>query len=241
MRLPWQKKADEAGNETLTVELPKEFEEKLNTAISSNKNSETRYNELKESLSSINARFQREDEERERRETAERSARQANENTQSDEEITNLMLTDPVNATKRLIKQTTDIQGQALLTMRADAVRREIFEDQEKFPYYTGEIKTEIDKLLEGQTLQHRNDRGVIENAYYATLGRHQREMADGKLKSRFASSEGNRGTSTGNIKGTEEPVIRPLDDDGKKAARILGFKEEEYAKMLHDEGVGYV
>ena len=65
--------------------------------------------------------------------------------------------------------------------------------------------------------------------------------MADGKLKSRFAASEGNRGTATGNVKGSEEPVIRPLDDDGKKAARLLGFKEDEYAKMVHESGVGYV
>ena len=241
MKLPWQKKTAEDGSEALEVNLPKETEEKIDAAISAHTENSSRYNELKNSLDSINARFLREDQERERREATERQRSAAADAGQSEEEITNLMLTDPVAATKRLIKQTTDVQGAALMTIRADGLRREIFEDAERFPYYAGEIKNEIDKLLEGQTLQLRNDRGVIENAYYATLGRHQREMADGKLKSRFAASEGNRGTATGNVKGSEEPVIRPLDDDGKKAARLLGFKEDEYAKMVHESGVGYV
>jgi len=242
MKLPWQRKQGADGEtEQLEVNLPKETEEKINAAISANTENSSRYSELKQSLDSINARFLREDQERERHEAAERSRRQQEENGQGEEEITNLMLTDPVAATKRLIKQTTDIQGQALLTMRADALRREIFDDQEKFPFYSGEIKSEIDKLLEGQTLQHRNDRGVIENAYYATLGRHQREIEDGKLKSRFAAAESTRGTATGNMKGSEESAVKPLDDDGKKAARLLGFKDDDYAKMLHEEGVGYV
>jgi len=210
MKLPWQRKQGADGEtEQLEVNLPKETEEKINAAISANTENSSRYSELKQSLDSINARFLREDQERERHEAAERSRRQQEENGQGEEEITNLMLTDPVAATKRLIKQTTDIQGQALLTMRADALRR--------------------------------NDRGVIENAYYATLGRHQREIEDGKLKSRFAAAESARGTATGNLKGSEESVVKPLDDDGKKAARLLGFKDDDYAKMLHEEGVGYV
>jgi hypothetical protein len=242
MKLPWQRKQVADGEtEQLEVSLPRETEEKINAAISAHSENSTRYNELKESLNQISARFQREDQERERQQSLEHSRRQQEEGTQNDEEITNLMLTDPVAATKRLIKQTTDIQGTALLTMRADSLRREVLDDAERFPFYAGEIKSEIDKLLESQTLQLRNDRGVIENAYYATLGRHQREMQDGKLKSRFAAAEGNRGTATGNVKGSEEPAIRPLDDDGKKAAKLLGFKEEDYAKMLHEEGVGYV
>lgn len=241
MKLPWQRQKAEDGSENLTVELPKEMAEKIDSAIASGNESKTRFDELKASLDGLNARFVREDEERQRAAQAQQQQRQAQDQTQSEEEITNLMLTDPVAATKRLIKQTTDNQGVALMSMRADALRRDVFEDTDRFPYYTGEIKSEIDKLLEGQTLQHRNDRGVVENAYYATLGRHQREMADGKLKSRFAASEGNRGTASGNIKGTEEPAIKPLDEDGRKAAKILGFKEEDYAKMLHEEGVGYV
>jgi Arc/MetJ-type ribon-helix-helix transcriptional regulator len=241
MKLPWQKAKDAEGNETLNIELPKEMSEKIDAAISSGQESKSRFDELKTSLDNINARFLREDEERQRQQNAARQQQQQQEAQATDDEITQLMLTDPVAATRRIVKQSTDNQGVALLTMRADALRRDVFEDTERFPYYTGEIRSEIDKLLEGQTLQHRNDRGVIENAYYATLGRHQREMADGKLKSRFATSEGNRGTATGNIKGTEEPVVKPLDEDGRKAARILGFKDDDYAKMLHEEGVGYV
>ena len=242
MKLPWVRKEGNDGEaDQLEVNLPKETEEKINSAISAHSENSSRYNELKASLDSINARFQREDQEKERRETAERTRQQQVDTGASEEELSNLMLTDPVAATRRIVKQTTDVQGTALMTMRADALRREIFDDRERFPYYSGEIRSEIDRLLDGQTLQHRNDRGVIENAYFATLGRHQKEIEEGKLKSRFASSEGNRGTATGNIKGSEEPAIRPLDDEGKKAAKLLGFKEDDYAKMLHEEGVGYV
>jgi hypothetical protein len=242
MKLPWQRtQTDDGKQDEIQVSLPDETQKKLDTAIEAATGASTKYDELKASLDSINARFQREDTERAQREQVARSKQFAETSAQSETEITEQMLTDPVSATRRLVRETTDVQGQALLTLRADALRRETFEDQDRFPYYAGDIKSEIDKLLEGQTLAHRNDRGVIENAYYATLGRHQREMADGKLKSRFATAEGNRGTSTGNVKGIEEPVIKPLDEDGKKVARILGFKDEEYAKMLHEEGVGYV
>ena len=242
MKLPWVRKEGKDGEaDQLEVNLSKETEEKINSAISAHSENSSRYNELKASLDSINARFQREDQEKERREAAERTRQQQVDTGASEEELSNLMLTDPVAATRRIVKQTTDVQGTALMTMRADALRREIFDDRERFPYYSGEIRSEIDKLLDGQTLQHRNDRGVIENAYFATLGRHQKEIEEGKLKSRFASSEGNRGTATGNLKGSDEPAIRPLDDEGKKAAKLLGFKEDDYAKMLHEEGVGYV
>lgn len=241
MKLPWQRKAGtDGGVDEIEVSLPDDLKTKLEGAVSK-EDFNSKLAELQASLSTITARFSREDEERQRREVAERQ-KATTPQALSKEALEELMATDPVGAVQRLIQDKTDQSNQVLLSVRADSLRREVFEDAEKYPFYAGEIKAEIDKLIEGQTLQARNDRSVIEHAYYSTVGKHHRELADGKLKSRFAASDTGARTSTGKTPGSDEPeALRPMTDDDKKAARVLGFSEAEYQKMLKEEGVGYV
>ncbi len=158
---------------------------------------------------------------------------------QNEEEFEELMLTDPKRAMSMALQPTQ----QALLTLRADSLRRETFEDTKKFRYYHGDIKSEVDKLIAGQPLTARNDPSVIENAYLTVVGRHHDEIMEGKLKDRFAASESSgRSTSSGSAgdSGTAEKKQVVITDDIRKIAKGLGFKPEEYAKMLDEEGIGY-
>lgn len=156
-----------------------------------------------------------------------------------DEEIEQLMLTDP----KAAIAKATSGQAAAIMTLRADNIKREVFEDAEKFKYYHGDIKKEVDALLAGQTLQARNDPSVVENCYKTVVGSHTDEILEGKLKTRFAGSESaSRGTSTGSAgsSGTGAKKELPITDDVRKLAKSFGVTPEDYAEMLDKEGIGY-
>lgn len=239
--LGWQRKAGEGEEKTeVEVSLPDEIKTKLDSAVTK-ADFDSRLEELRTSLSSITNRFQREDEMRQREELARRQ-KETQPQGLSREQLEEMMATDPVGAVQRLVKDQSESSNQVLLTVRADNLRRETFEDAEKYPYYTGEMKAEIDKLIENQTLAARNDRSVLEHAYFSTIGKHHRELSEGKLKSRFASGDTGARTSTGKVPGTTETEeLRPMTEDDRKAARILGFSETEYQKMLKEEGVGYV
>jgi hypothetical protein len=229
----------EAGGEALEVSLPAELEQRLNKALE-NGEKLSKLDELQASLASIQQRFQRDDEERA---NAARSKVQNNQSELDNEKIQELMLTDPAAATQLLVKKQMEPTQIALLTLRADNIRNEVFSDAERYPYYTGDLKREIDALLDGQTLAARNDKAVVENAYFATLGRKQREVTEGKLKSRFAASaESARGTASGNTKGgVAEPEKLEITDDIRKLAKMFKTTPEEYAKQLQEEGIGYV
>lgn len=157
-----------------------------------------------------------------------------------DEEFETLMLTDPKAAVAKALQPTQ----QALLTLRADNIRREVFENADKFKYYHGDIKTEVDKLIAGQSLASRNDPSVIENCYLTVLGRHNDEILEGKIKSRFAGSDGgSRGTDGGNAGDGGREAKKPpvITDDIRKLAKMFNTTPEAYAKQLDEEGVGYV
>lgn len=240
MKLPWQRRANAQGEEQGgEIEFPDELKTRLENAVDKS-TFDTKMDELRASLGTITARFQREDEERIR--AAEQKRREAaTPQAMTKEQLEELMATDPVGAVQRLIKDQSEGSNNVLLAVRADNLRREVFEDTEKYPFYTGDLKSEIDKLIEGQTLAARNDRSVIEHAYYSTLGKHHKELSEGKLKSRFASSDIGARTSTGTVTPpSETDTLRPMTDEDKKAAKILGFSEQDYQKLLKEDGVGY-
>lgn len=240
--LSWMKKQKEDGSESLEVSLPDEQKKAIDDALKAGAANSKALESVLENLNKINARFASEEDERKKRETEAARRKAAEDAGKGEEELNELFLTDPAAATKKLLEATLGGRDTALMTLRADNLKREIFEDGEKFPYYSGDIKSEIDKLLEGQTLAHRNDRGVIENAYYSVLGRHTKEMQEGKLKSRFASPEATRGTGSGNTDGgSGHTGPRRMNDDERRVAAMLGFKEEDYGKMLDDAGIGMV
>lgn len=237
--LNWMKKDNAEDKTSLEVQLPDETQKKLDTAIAAAAEL-PKLKEMLEGFKSIQGYVEQQQQEKEA--AAARARAEANQRNaaDTDAELQNLILTDPGAA----IKKGTQDQSMAILMLRADQLKRDVFEDADKFPYYAGEVKSEIDKLLGGQSIQARNDSSVIENCYYTVVGRHAEEAREGKLKSRFASSTGTRGTASGSAgAGASQDGHDKLEinDDIRKAARITGMTPEAYAEMLYKEGVGYV
>lgn len=236
--LSWLKRKDEKGEEQIDVDLSEETKKKLDAALKANED----ITAIKQQLNGLNdIQAWVADQKKEKEAAAAAAARKAQEGQQSqtEEELNSLIITDPAKA----ISLGTRDQQTAILMLRADTMKRDVFEDQEKFPYYTGEVKSEIDKLLSIQSIQARNDPSVIENCYYTVVGKKTEAIREGKLKSRFAASGATRGTSSGAAgAGTAEETPKlEINDDIRHAARIAGMTPEDYAKMCYDQGVGYV
>ena len=234
----WQKTRKEDGTEELA--LSKEDQERMDKAAKAAEELPA----IKEKLSGLDkinefiTAFQAEkNEEKQKKQREQQQSQQI----QQEEEFEELMLTDP----KRAVSMALQPTQQALLTLRADNLKREVFEDTKKFRYYHGDIKNEVDKLIAGQSIASRNDPSVIENAYLTVLGRHHDEIMEGKLKDRFAASDSSgRSTASGSAgdSGTgaeKKPLV--VTDDIRRIAKGFGIKPEEYAKMLDEEGIGYV
>jgi hypothetical protein len=150
-------------------------------------------------------------------------------------ELAQLLLTDPQAAYARLADKT----NATVLMVRADNLRREVFEDNaEKFPYYTGDVKLEINKILSNESLQFRNNPQALENTYYTVVGKRQKDITEGKIKDRFASANGSgRGTTT---EDTDKLKITG-NADTEKIAKILDMKHEDYIKLLEMDPERYV
>jgi len=238
--LSWMKKQNDKGEETLEVDLPKDTKEKLDKALSVGADVE----EIKKQIGSLGGITAYIEEQKKEKEAAARAAAQRTHTetqTQTEEEISQLMITDPQKA----INLGTKDQQMAILMLRADNIKKDVFEDAERFPYYIGETKTEIDKLISAQNLQARNDPSVIENCYFTVLGKKSEQIREGKLKNRFAGSGSSRGTASGaagasSAAEAESPKLE-INDDMRHAARIAGMTPEDYAKMCYEQVAGYV
>jgi hypothetical protein len=228
-KLPWQKQ--DGTSEEVEASLSKEDQERLDKAIAASAELPEIKNRLA-GLDSVNAYIEEQKQEKAAKLRQQQQQQQTEHAQSTDDEVAALMLTDPAAA----VRKASEASNVAILTLRADALKRDTFEDVEKYQYYTGEVKSEVDKLLAGQTIAARNDIGVIENCYYTVVGRLQEANRDKKLKSRFASSGGalgdggHAGGSSGN-----EPEIT---DDIRRVAKSLGFDAKEYAEMLQKDGV---
>jgi hypothetical protein len=232
----WQKNKEDENK--IEISMSEEDKKRLDTATTA----AAELPAIKErlaSLDSINAYFEemKKDREAERAAAARKAAEAAA--SKGSEDLEELFLTDP----KAAVERATSGQTQAILTLNAANVKREVFEDADKYKYYHGSIKDEVDKLIAGQSLQARNDASVVENCYRTVLGRHTDELLEGKIKTRFAGSESStRGTNSGaagsSAAGSKEPRVIP--DDVRKIAKSFGIPAEEYADMLDKEGIGY-
>ena len=234
---PWQK-TEKNGTEEFT--LPDDLQKKIDDGA----NAAAELPKIRELLEGLNNVMATQTAEQKAREAAAKRAEQQQQQQQNDgtleEQIEELML---AGQTKKAVALATQGQTSEILLLRADRIKRELFEDEKKFKYYHGDLKKEVDALINGQTLQARNDPSVVENCYKTVLGNHTDELLEGKIKSRFAGSENDaRGTSIGaaGSSGSGEHKKYPVTDDVRKAAKLLGFTPEDYAEMLDKDGVGY-
>jgi hypothetical protein len=244
MKLPWMKKADSEAGE---IEFPDDLKKKIEdgaSAATDVKEIKTKLGKL-DSIDAFITEFKAGQEEVKRKAAAAAAAKTSED---MSAELEELMLTDPKKATEVIVKNATRDSNIALMTLRADNIKREVFENEKDFPYYHGDIKKEVDALIAGQPLNARNDKSVVENCYKTIVGNHVTEIVEGKLKNRFAGADGGgRGTSSGSAgsgtgTGDGEASFDSLRDKEEiaRAAKQLGFKPDEYRKMLDQEGIGY-
>lgn len=239
MKFPWQKSED--GKES--VEFPDDLVKKIEKGA-----------EASDKLSKIETMLQEQRDIQAKKDKDEKDAKDAaaaaarkkqQEDSQGtlEEQIEALMLEGRTReAIELATKGKTDALSNVILTTRADQVKRGVFEDTEKFKYYHGDLKTEIDSLLEKQPLVFRQDPANIENCYNTVIGKHHNEIMEGKIKSRFAAGSGtSHGTNGAGDTGAGDKKPPVITDDIKKMSKIFGMEPEKYAEMLEKEGVGYV
>jgi hypothetical protein len=234
----WQKKTSEGGAEEFT--LPDDIVAKLDAgaaAAAELPKITQMLQDLKDTQAASTA------EQKKRDDTAKAAAtRAAADEAQGtlEEQIEELMLS---GQTKKAIALATQGQASEILLLRADRIKREVFEDEKKFKYYHGDLKREVDALIQAQPLQAKNDPSVVENCYKTVLGNHTDELLEGKIKTRFAGSDSDsRGTSSGSAgsSGASTHEKKAPTDEVRRAAKLLGFTAEDYVEMLDKEGVGY-
>jgi hypothetical protein len=238
-RFPWQRSEEPEKKDEFT--LPDE----LVNQIKAGSEAASKVSKIEEMLTGLTSIVQADKADREKAKTEAAAERARTAGTardeQTDAEIEELILTNPREA----IRRATEGQTLAIKAVHADNVRREVFEDQDKFKYYSGDIKREVDALLASQAVDFRLSPQNIENCYHTVLGKHTDEIAEGKLKSRFAGGEnGGRGTSTGSAgdsgSGGREKTALDADTsaDIRKAAKQCGLKYDDYVELLEKEGV---
>ncbi len=248
-KFPWQRTEKEDGATELT--LPDELQQQIKAGAEA----AAALPKITEMLEGL-AKTQQEDaaaRKKEKDDTAAAAARKQAEETQGtvQERVEALMLEGRTAEAIALVNQ--PLTNEVLLS-RFDRTKREVFEDDKSFEYYHGDIKREVDALLDAQSLQFKADpkfaRENIKNCYDTVVGRHHKEILDGKIKTRFASGEsGSRGTSSGSAgdssasQAEKDKLLAGLMSDPNvlKAARQTGIPVAEYAKMLDEEGIGYV
>ena len=220
-----EKKVEDELPEALKQQLAKV--DSMETSLGE---SNRKIDSLVEGLNSISSFI---NEQKTERDNARASAarRTALENTPNPEDLAAELLSDPQSA----INKMTTPQAQAIMELRADNIRRETFEDSEKFEFYTGEIKDEVNRMIASQTLTFRQSPANLENVYYTVIGKKRREISEGKIKSRFATPSGSS-LSSGSSDGAKDKIKIEVTDDIRKAARLVGLKPEDYADLLGKE-----
>lgn len=236
MKFPWQKKEGSGEDGPIEISIP---DDQIAKAVQTSVKTEisAALDERLKGLSDIQA-FVADAKKEKDAAAAAAAAKHSKEQLESqDEELEQLLLTDP----RKAIGMATEGQQKVILQLRADNIKRDVFEDAQRFEYYTGEFKSEVDKLIAQQPLAAQNDPTVVENCYFSLLGKKQKEIKENTLKSRFAGTSGSLGAGkTGEGAGGTGDALE-INDDIRKAAKIYGTTPEAYAKMVQEAGVGYV
>ena len=239
MRLPWQKGKD---GEEASFELPDDLVKKIEKGAEATDRLGKIEQLLADQASVQAAKDAAALKEKNDAAAALRNKQQQDDQSTIEEQVEALMLEGRTkDAIELATKSKTDALANVVMITRADQIKRELFEDSDKFKYYHGDLKKEVDALLENQPVAFRQNAANIENVYNTVVGKHHGEIMEGKIKSRFASGSGvSHGKDGAADTGTEKDPPQ-ITDDVRKAAKTFGMKPEEYAKMLVEEGVGYV
>jgi hypothetical protein len=136
--------------------------------------------------------------------------------------------------TREYVDKTLRPIAQATLYQQGTEMRRNIFEDEEAFPYYVGALKSKIDALLDAQPADARANPDIIRNVYKIVIYDNNKEIAENKHKSRLSSASAS-GTGTG-APGTGDKAAMPvLTEQMKSVAKAMGMTEQEYAASMKE------
>ncbi len=223
----WLKKEDPKEEK---VELPKELKESIENSI------KTTMSPIEEKLKGLDslvafAQEYKTDKEKAIKDAADAKAaaeaKKVKEDKPSSEDLAAALLQDPEGTFRDLSKH----QVEFMLSMRADQIKDQVFRDRaEEFPYYSGEVKTEVDKILSEQTLKFKTDPNAVANVYYTVVGKKQKDINDGKIKSRFASASGS--STNGTVKSEDGEIKLEMSAEMKRAAKLTGMSEEDFLKL---------
>lgn len=137
----------------------------------------------------------------------------------------------PAEATRRAIAEGTSGVTRATMMLAARGNIRETLEDK---PYYHGDVKAKIDKMIAMQSLENQCRPDVVENCYKAIVFDHMEDIKQGKIKER-TSSANFEGNSTGGHKADSSDTPETLTADEEKAASAMGIKKEDWIKSRRE------
>lgn len=218
-----KKDESEEHKDDIEVKAPKEIEEKLSKidGIEASVKAFEAHTETLKGMATFLAE-QKQIKDDARKKEADDRAKAAEE--QNDDE----WISDPKKAAKDMLQPLVINQ----INTNSRLIRRDIFDDGKEFEYYDGDFRKEVDNHIDSLPPAQRADPSSIKNCYYVVLGRRQREITEGKLKSRFSAAS-TASASAPNGKGTDSVIT--LTDEQKLAAKRLGVKEESYAKNFKE------
>lgn len=140
---------------------------------------------------------------------------------------------------RQYVDQSLKPIADAALWQQGTELRRNIFDNAEAFPYYNGSLKEKVDALLDSQPAAQRANPDVIRNVYKIVFFDNQKEIDEGKHKSRLASAS-TSGSGTGMPNQAGEGGMPVLTQQMKSVAKAMGMSEADYAtamKELQDAG----
>jgi hypothetical protein len=159
--------------------------------------------------------------EREERKAAETRRKQEEARKANEVDDTDFLL-DPSSAVDKKLQGTKN----AVFMLAARQARAEVLGEKE---YYYGNIKNEVDKMIEAQPLQQQSNTQVIENCYKLVMYDKQKDIAEGKIKAKnnAASFESNGTGGHSGKSGSDHE--EEMSQDEKFAASALGLSEKDW------------
>lgn len=232
-KVPEKKEETKSGKEEQQeLELkPSEVKEKLDK-IDSMETQLKEFGAKAKTLDNMQAFLDEQKQEKDARLAREAQARKAKENEDMQEE----WLTDPEKAVRKTIQPLVENN---LNLISKNTLRDMVESDPERYDLYSDPtFRGRVNDLIMGLAPSQRTNVGSLQNCYFVAEGQFKNEIKEGKIKSRLSAASGSA-SGTGASSSKVDETIH-LSDAEKKAARVFGMKEEEYAAAKKKE-VAYV